>query len=323
MRTFVTGAAGQDGTILTTTLAREGADVVGLVKPGTDTTLLRRYAPTVTLIEADLGDRQTLGDIVREVAPDEVYNLGGFTAPGESWDHQDEVRRINVDAVDTILTAIAERPGSRMFQASSASIFEGVDMIPQTERSRRSPNTPYAHSKSDAMDLINAARDKGVFAVCGILYNHESPLRGEGFVTRRITMAVARIAAGLQDVVELGDIETARDWGWAPDYVHAMRLMVRADVPHDYVIATGISHRLSFFLDKAFRAAGIVDWAPHVVSSTDRTRANDTNMLVGDSRAAYVELGWRHTVDFDSMAAIMVRHDMALLDDPDALWPIP
>jgi GDPmannose 4,6-dehydratase len=173
------------------------------------------------------------------------------------------------------------------------------------------------------MDLINAARDKGVFAVCGILYNHESPLRGEGFVTRRITMAVAQIAAGLQDVVELGDIETARDWGWAPDYVHAMRLMVRADVPHDYVIATGISHRLSFFLDKAFRAAGIDDWAPHVVSSTDRTRANDTNMLVGDSRAAYVELGWRHTVDFDSMAAIMVRHDMALLDDPDALWPIP
>jgi GDPmannose 4,6-dehydratase len=142
-------------------------------------------------------------------------------------------------------------------------------------------------------------------------------------VTRRITVAVARIAAGLQDVVELGDVDTARDWGWAPDYVRAMQLMVRADVPHDYVLATGISHRLSFFLQKAFAAAGIRDWQQHVVSSTDRTRPVDTNILVGDSRAAYLELGWRHTVDFDSMAGIMVRHDMALLEDPDALWEIP
>ena len=147
-----------------------------------------------------------------------------------------------------------------------------------------------------------ARETAGVHAVCGILYNHESPLRGEGFVTRRITMAVARIAAGLQDTVELGDIETARDWGWAPDYTRAMQLMLRADVPHDYVLATGISHRLSFFLAKAFAAAGIDDWTPHVVSSEGRTRAGDTNILVGDSRAAYLELGWRHTVDFDSMA---------------------
>ncbi len=136
-------------------------------------------------------------------------------------------------------------------------------------------------------------------------------------------MAVARIAAGLQDTVELGDIETARDWGWAPDYTRAMQLMLRADVPHDYVLATGISHRLSFFLAKAFAAAGIDDWTPHVVSSQGRTRAGDTNILVGDSRAAYLELGWRHTVDFDSMAGLMVRHDMALLADPDALWDIP
>jgi GDPmannose 4,6-dehydratase len=135
-------------------------------------------------------------------------------------------------------------------------------------------------------------------------------------------MSVARIAAGLQETVELGDIEVARDWGWAPDYVRGMQLMLRADVPHDYVLATGISHRLSFFLDKAFRAAGITDWATHVVSASDRHRASDTNRLVGDSRSAYVELGWRHTVDFDSMAAIMVRHDMALLADPNALWEI-
>ena len=323
MRALVTGAAGQDGTILATQLIRAGWDVIGLVKPGTDASVLRRYAPSAELVDCDLGEVDALRALVIEAAPDEVYNLGGFTAPGESWNHKDEVRRINVDAVAALLSAMENLSGSRMFQASSASIFEGVDRSPQTERSERAPRSPYAQSKSDAMDLVDAARDRGIHAVCGILYNHESPLRGEGFVTRRITTAVARIAAGLQDVVELGDIETARDWGWAPDYVRAMQLMVRADVPHDYVLATGISHRLSFFLAKAFDAAGIRDWQQHVLSTTDRNRLVDTNILVGDSRAAYLELGWRHSIDFDSMAGIMVRHDMDLLADPESLWQIP
>jgi GDPmannose 4,6-dehydratase len=323
VRALITGAAGQDGTILATHLSREGADVVGLIKPGTDASLLLRYAPTTTIAECDLGDPVAVRSLVLDVAPDEIYNVGGFTAPGESWDHEEEVRRINVDAVAVILEAMQKLPGARMFQASSASIFEGTDIIPQTERSRRAPNTPYAKSKAAAMDLVNAARDRGVFAVSGILYNHESPLRGQGFVTRHVTMGVARIAAGLATTLEIGDIEVARDWGWAPDYVTGMQLMLRADVPHDYVLATGISHRLSFFLDKAFRAAGITDWRPYVVSTSTRTRANDTNKLVGESRAAYVELGWRHTVDFDTMAANMVRHDIDLLADPDVLWQIP
>ena len=324
MRALVTGAAGQDGTILADLLSREGAEVIGLVKPGTDTSVLRRYAPGILIMECDLSDSALLRSLVIDAAPDEVYNLGGFTAPGESWGHRDEVHSVNVDAVAALLDALVELPLARMFQASSASIFEGIDISPQTARSRRVPQTPYAHSKAEAMDLVDRARaERGTFAVCGILYNHESPLRGDGFVTRRISQAVARIAAGLQDVVELGDVEVARDWGWAPDYVRGMQLMLRADVPHDYVLATGISHRLSFFLDKAFRAAGIDDWRPHVVSASDRTRSGDTNILVGDSRDAYLELGWRHTVDFDSMAGLMVRHDMAVIDDPDALWAIP
>ena len=323
MRALVTGAAGQDGTILCTLLAREGAHVVGLVKPGSNASDLVRYAPSVEVVECDLGDSAQLKAVVIDAGPDEIYNLGGFTAPGDSWEHEDEVRSINVDAVDAILRAMRQLPDTRMFQASSASIFEGVDRAPQTERMERIPKSPYAVSKRDAMELVDAARDRGVHAVAGILYNHESPLRGENFVTRKITMAVARIAAGLQDVVELGDIETARDWGWAPDYVRAMQLMVRADVPHDYVLATGISHRLSFFIDKAFAAAGVDDWHDRVVSTSDNSRRVDTNLLVGDSRAAYLELGWRHTVDFDSMAAIMVEYDMALLDDPEALWAIP
>lgn len=323
MRALVTGAAGQDGTILCTLLEREGADVVALVKPGTDTTDLCRYAPGVTVVPSDLADTAGLAAIVEDAQPQEVYNLGGFTAPGESWSHEQEVRVVNVDAVAAIIGAVERVPGCRMFQASSASIFEGVDRSPQTERMERMPKSPYAVSKRDAMDLVDAARDRGVHAVAGILYNHESPLRGEHFVTRKVTKGVARIKAGLQDVIELGDIETARDWGWAPDYVRAMQLMVRADVPHDYVLATGISHRLSFFIGKAFAAAGIHDWQDRVISTSDNSRPVDTNLLVGDSRSAYLELGWRHTVDFDSMAAIMVGHDMALLEDPMALWAIP
>jgi GDPmannose 4,6-dehydratase len=323
VRALITGAAGQDGTILATRLAREGAEVVGLIKPGTDASLLLRYAPTTTIAECDLGDADALRRTVLDVSPTEIFNLGGISSITESVENPELTHLTNVDAVRAILEAMVGLPGARMFQASSAAIFEGTDIIPQTARSRRAPNTPYAKSKAAAMDLVNAARDIGVFAVSGILYNHESPLRGTGFVTRHVTMGVARIAAGLDDVLEIGDIEVARDWGWAPDYVRAMQLMLRADVPHDYVIATGISHRLSFFLERSFRAAGITDWRAHVVSTIDRTRTSDTNKLVGESRAAYVELGWRHTVDFDTMAANMVRHDIALLSDPDALWQIP
>ena len=321
---LITGAAGQDGTILATRLSREGASVIGVVKQGTDTSLLRRYAPDIAVVECDLSDADAIRRVVVAAAPEEIYNLGGISSITESVENPELTQRTNVEAVRAILDAMKGRPRARLFQASSAAIFEGIDISPQTEHSRRVPQSPYARSKAETMELVDAARsNRGAFAVSGILYNHESPLRGEGFVTRRITMAVARIAAGLQTQIELGDIDVARDWGWAPDYVSAMQLMVRAEVPHDYVLATGISHRLSFFLARAFRAAGISDWSSRVISSTSRHRESDSNNMVGDSRAAQIELGWRHTVGFDDMAAIMVRHDMALLGDPDALWDIP
>ena len=320
MRALVTGAAGQDGTILCTTLDRDGVQVVAVVKPASDVSLLQRYVPTAHVLEVDLADGAGLRAAVADSAPEQIYNLGGFTSPSASWEHEDEVHEINVAAVAALLEAQRKLPATRLFQASSASIFEGADRSPQTERSERAPRSPYARSKAEAMTLVDAARERGAFAVCGILYNHESPLRGENFVTRKVSMGVARIAAGLQDRLDLGDVEVARDWGWAPDYVAAMRLMLAADVPHDYVLATGISHRLSFFIDRAFRAAGIADWSGLVDAHSDRRHEGDTNILVGDSRAAYRELGWRHTVDFDAMAAAMVQHDMRLLAEPDALW---
>ena len=321
MRALITGAAGQDGTILATMLARQGAHIAGLIKPGTEYQRLLRYVPEIDIVEVDLSDVAALRAVVTDAAPTHIWNFGGFTAPGESWSHQDEVQRINVDAVEALLESAIKLPRSaRLFQASSSHIYEGTDRSPQTEDFELTPRSPYARSKAAALELVRSYReDKGLFAVSGILYNHESPLRGENFVTRKISKAVAKIAAGQQSNLELGDIEVARDWGWAPDYVRAMMLMLEADTPQDFVLATGISHRLSFFIKKAFAAAGITNWREHVVTSPS-DRPVDTNKMVGDSRAAYLELGWRHTVDFDSIAERMVRHDIELLDDPEALW---
>ena len=321
MRVLITGIAGQDGTILATMLAREGIEVLGLTKPGTAHSRLQRYVPDVRIIEIDMADGAALAACVAETQPTHIYNFGGFTAPGESWEQVEEVQRINVDAVSALLGAAHQLPTpARFFQASSAHIFEGTDRSPQTADFELTPSSPYAKSKAAALEAVRSYRtEHGLFAVSGILYNHESPLRSDAFVTRKISKAVARISRGLQEVLELGDIEVARDWGWAPDYVRGMRLMLEAEEPRDYVLATGISHRLSFFVQKAFAAVGITQWQDYVHTSPS-TRPTDTNKMVGDSRNAYLELGWRHTVDFDRIAEAMVRHDLALLDDPETLW---
>jgi GDPmannose 4,6-dehydratase len=265
--------------------------------------------------------------MVRDFAPHEIFNFGGISSIVESIKNPELTRDVNVGSVEALLAGIREVcTGSsgvspRLVTAASGAIYEGVDRSPQNEDTEPAPNSPYAKSKSEVISMLKQARqDEGLFVTSAILYNHESPLRGEGFVTRKISMAVARIAAGLQDVLELGDIEVARDWGWAPDYVRAMQLMAVSDVPADYVLATGISHRLSFFIDRAFAAAGIKNWVDFVVSTEVNQRKADTNLLVGDSRRAYLDLGWRHTLDFDSIAKEMTRFDIALLKIPELNW---
>jgi len=320
MRALITGAAGQDGTILATMLSRQGVDIIGLVKPGTEYSRLQRYVPSIEIRDVDMSDADALHALIREEKPTHVWNFGGFTAPAESWDAEEEVFRINTRAVGAILAAAASlSEPARFFQASSSHIFEGTDRSPQDETFELSPASPYARSKAEALTLVRSYRDEGLFAVSAVLYNHESPLRGDNFVTRKISKAVARIAAGQQDRLHLGDIEVARDWGWAPDYVCAMLLMLTSDAPRDFVLATGISHRLSFFVKRAFAVAEISDWQSYVVAS-ESDRPVDTNKMVGNPRAAYLELGWRHTVDFDGIAHRMVRHDIAELADPDLLW---
>lgn len=308
----------------------EGSKVLGLVIPGhdpVDIARLQSYAHGIEVVECDLRNQEELIRLVTEFAPHEIFNFGGISSIVESIKNPELTHEVNVGSVVSLLAGIrivnagSSGINTRLVTAASGSIFEGADRSPQNEETEPAPHSPYAKSKSQVISMLQSARDsEGLFVASAILYNHESPLRGEGFVTRKISMAVSRIAAGVQSVLELGDIEVARDWGWAPDYVRGMQLMASANQPQDFVLATGISHRLSFFIDRAFSAVGIKDWSELVVSTELNQRKSDTNLLVGDSRKAYVELGWRHTVDFDSMAAAMVQFDVALLEDPGLVW---
>ena len=314
---MITGVAGQDGSILAQSLRESRVETLGLVKPGhdlADVARLEAYAPGLRVSEIDLRDQDALVDVVRSFSPTEVFNFGGISSIVESYKAPELTQEVNVGSVEAIVAGIRELAVSgqspRLVTAASAAIFERVDHSPQNEETELAPESPYAKSKAEVVTMLREIRaSEGLFVTSAILYNHESPLRGENFVTRKISMAVARIATGRQSILELGDIEVARDWGWAPDYVRAMQLMLDADVPGDFVLATGISHRLSFFVEKAFAAAGIINWRDFVVSAEANQRAVDTNLLVGDSRKAYLELGWRHTVDFDSIARLMVETD--------------
>jgi GDPmannose 4,6-dehydratase len=321
---LITGAAGQDGILLSQMLLADGYRVRGLVKPGMDSSVLHRYAARVEVVSCDLGDPDALRAVIAADVPDEIYNLGGISSIMESVNNPQMTHQVNVGAVETILGAMAELAplrGCRFVQASSGTIFEGSEVPFQNESTPRVPHTPYALAKAEAMERITAAReDQGLFASAAILYNHESPLRGSGFVTRRITEGAAQIAAGLTDVLELGNIDVCRDWGWAPDYVRGMRLMMAADQPGDYVLATGEINWLKDFLRLAFEAAGIADWQDHVHTRDDLRRTTDPTVLRGDSAKAQRELGWSRTRTFPDIAEAMVAYDMQLLKEPAALW---
>ncbi|MDO8733420.1 MAG: GDP-mannose 4,6-dehydratase [Actinomycetota bacterium] len=324
MKALITGVAGQDGTLLSQMLLDDGFEVVGLVKPGHDITTLQSYAPATIVLSCDLGDPVELEQLIVDLQPDQIYNLGGISSLSEAAAHPEVTRRVNVGAVEAILSAsrrlARQNLHLRFVQAASGTVFEGTEVSPQNELTPRCPVTPYAVGKAETLELIDTARAEGLFATAAILYNHESPLRGESFVTRRITQAVAKIAAGQQEFLELGNLDVSRDWGWAPDYVRAMRLMLSADVPHDYVLGTGQSHELTDFIALAFKAAGISDWQSLVRSNDDLRRHTDPTLLRGDSSRAYAELGWQHTKTFEEIAQSMVKFDQLLLGDPQALW---
>lgn len=330
---LVTGAAGQAGIYLSRLLLDRGYRVVGTVRPGSlDSPVVRAYLDGVRLVEHDQRDGAGFDRLLDDVRPDEIYNLAGFTSVGASWDHAEMVAETNGLAVLRILESLVrhrERHGvaPRFFQPSSSEMFGTADHMPQTEATPHHPRSPYAVSKSFAHHLtVNYRESYGLFTSTATLYNHESPLRPQKFVTRKITWAVAEIALGRRETVTLGNLDVRRDWGFAGDYVRAMHLMLQQEAPADFIIATGRSRPLSELLRVAFAAVGIDDPTPYVRQDQAFMRPADVADLYGDPTKAREQLGWEPTVGFEDVVEHMVRVDLQRLESgvehaPDYLLP--
>jgi GDPmannose 4,6-dehydratase len=263
----------------------------------------------------DLGNSVALARLVYELQPNEIYNLAAQSHVRVSFDLPEYTLDISGVGTLRLLEAIREsKVRTRFCQASSSEMY-GSAPPPQSELTPFQPRSPYAVAKLAAhWTAVNYREAYGMFIANGILFNHESPRRGETFVTRKITRAVARIKAGLQDRLYLGNLDARRDWGYAPDYVEALWRMLQADQPDDLVVATGESHSVREFLEAAFSRAGL-DWERHVEFDRRYLRPTEVDVLLGDATLARSKLGWVPTVSFDELVRIMVDADITLLDD--------
>jgi GDPmannose 4,6-dehydratase len=320
---LITGVTGQDGSYLAELLLAKGYTVHGLVRRSSSFNTERidhiyqdPQEPDRTLVlhHADLTDGVALVNLLREVRPDEVYNLGAQSHVRVSFDAPMYTADATGMGTLRLLEAIrAAGVETRIYQASSSEMF-GAAPPPQHERTPFHPRSPYGCAKVYSYwSTVNYREAYGLFAVNGILFNHESPRRGETFVTRKITRAVARIRAGLQDRLYLGNLDAVRDWGYAPEYVEAMWLMLQQDEPDDYVVATGVPATVREFLHAAFTAGGL-DWAEHVRFDPKYERPSEVAALVGDASKARDLLGWQPSVRWRELAELMVAADIAALE---------
>lgn len=301
---LITGVAGQDGTYLSRALLKERMEVHGVVRPGSDSVV----TAGVTVHAVDMMDADAVAALVADLQPDELYHLAGQSSVGASWDDPlGTVQQTGVP-VATLLSAIrSSSPETRFVNSSSSEIF-GLAAAPQNEATEIAPVSPYGAAKALGHFLVGSFRTRGLHASSCILYNHESPLRGERFVTGKIAAAAARIDAGTQDTLYLGDLTIERDWGWAPDVVDALRRAARHDSPGDYVIGTGVSHSIRDFVAAAFDAVGIRDWERYVLTDPDLVRPADPATQRADSTKARTELGWAPTLDFAEIVSAMVSY---------------
>ncbi|RBM15875.1 GDP-mannose 4,6-dehydratase [Streptomyces sp. PT12] len=320
---LITGVTGQDGSYLAELLLAKGYTVHGLVRRSSSFNTERidhiYQGPqdpgrTLVLHHADLADGVALVNLLRETRPDEVYNLGAQSHVRVSFDAPLYTGDVTGLGTVRLLEAIrASGVDTRIYQASSSEMF-GAAPPPQHERTPFHPRSPYGCAKVFSYwSTVNYREAYGLFAVNGILFNHESPRRGETFVTRKISRAVARIRAGLQDRLYLGNLDAVRDWGYAPEYVEAMWRMLQRDEPDDYVVATGVPATVRDFLDAAFAAGGL-DWAEHVRFDPKYERPSEVDALVGDATKARELLGWQPSVHWKELAGLMVEADVAALD---------
>lgn len=318
-RAFITGVTGQDGTYLSELLIEKGYEVFGLVRDRNSAHVLQTCAliPSLKVIEGDLCEPISLRKALDESSPHEIYNLGAMSFVGESWDKANQTTQVSAVGVLNLLEATRVYAGAdieavKFYQASSSEMYGAAVTSPQDETTAFWPRSPYGVAKVFGHHMtINYRESYGLHASSGILFNHESPRRGERFVTRKITQAVANISLGLQDKLVLGNLETRRDWGFAGDYVEAMWRMLQQDEASDYVIATGEVHSLRDFVDIAFNAVGISDWAHLVEQDPTFMRPADIQVLVGNPAKAKERLGWKPTVNFTELVNMMVQADVA------------
>lgn len=318
---LITGITGQDGLYLAELLLAKGYDVHGVVRGQNNPRreLVERLVPDVHLHTGDLTDMSSLLRALRAAQPDEVYNLGAISFVAYSWDNAALTTDVTAKGVLTMLEAVRLHCGDdlgsvRFYQASSSEMFGASPEWPQHERTLLWPRSPYGVSKVFGHYItINYRESYGMHASSGILFNHESPRRGEEFVTRKVSKAVAAISLGLADELVLGNLEAQRDWGFAGDYVEAMWLMLQQEQADDYVIATGETHSIRDLVDVAFRHIGIDDWSGHVRQDPALIRPAEVDRLVGDASKAREVLGWKPRVGFEELVTTMVDADVAAL----------
>lgn len=315
-RAIITGITGQDGSYLAELLLEQGYDVTGVVRRSSAPNLWRieHLLDRIALRPADLLDQLSLMRIIQDVKPHEFYNLAAMSFVPASWDQPLLTGEYNSMGVTRILEAIRQvDPGIRIYQASSSEMYGRVREVPQTELTPFYPRSPYGVSKVFGHYItVNYRESYGIYAVSGILFNHESPRRGLEFVTRKVTHGAARIKLGLSDHLSLGNLDAHRDWGFAGDYVRAMWLMLQREKADDYVIATGVSHSVRQLVEIAFGHAGL-DWQKYVRIDPALLRPAEVDHLIGDPGKARAQLGWEPTVSFEQLVAMMVDADVARL----------
>ena len=313
-RAIITGITGQDGSYLAELLLSKGYEVVGTVRRSSSPNYWRiqHLLDRITIKPADLLDQLSIIRLVDEVRPNELYNLAAMSFVPASWDQPMLTGEFNAQGVTRVLEAIRQvDPAIKIYQASSSEMFGKVREVPQTELTPFYPRSPYGVSKVFAHYItVNYRESYDLFAVSGMLFNHESPRRGIEFVTRKVTDGVARIKLGLADTLSLGNLDSHRDWGFAGDYVEAMWMMLQQERADDYVIATGISHSVRDLVETAFAHVGL-DWNKHVKLDPKLIRPAEVEHLIGDNTKARRTLGWQPKVNFASLIKMMVDADLA------------
>jgi GDPmannose 4,6-dehydratase len=319
-KALITGVSGQDGSYLAELLLEKDYEVWGVVRRSSSFNTGRIdhlrdnfHNGQLTLVYGNLADGGRMSSIINEFEPDEVYNLGAQSHVRVSFDEPEYSANVNALGTLRLLEAVRHMKNpAKFYQASSSEMFGKVAEIPQSETTPFHPRSPYAVAKVYShWQMINYREAYDIFACSGILFNHESPRRGESFVTRKITRGATRIKLGLQDKLFLGNLDSKRDWGYAKEYVEAMWMMLQQDEPDDYVIATGETHSIREFLDAVFESLDL-DWNDYVEIDPMYFRPSEVDVLLGDPSKAKEKLGWESKTTFSDLAKLMTEADMEL-----------